>query len=98
MHGVEIVLQDDSTSSIFIEESGRGLGSHSLSSSRSREGSKSSGSKSFPINNKMPEKSQPTIQQAAAITKAPLKVAANKAKTELNKTLSKISHGEKFIL
>ena len=98
MHGVEIVLQDDLTSSILIEEPGRSLGSHCLGSSRSREGSKSTGNKTGPINNTMPEKSQPTIQQAAAITKAPLKVAANKAKTELNKTLSKISHGEKFIL
>ena len=94
MHGVELVLQDDSTSSILIQESERDLSSLCVGSSHSREAHRSTGSNIGQADDRMPMKSQPSMQQAAAITKAPLKVAANKAKNELSKTLSKISHGE----
>lgn len=44
---------------------------------------------------RMDSNNQPSVQQAAAISKAPLIVAANKAKKEINKSLAKIN-GEIF--
>jgi hypothetical protein len=124
MHGIEIIIRDDST--VVIEEAkrdfccdwveeeasgdcftggslhhrnGGGGGDCSIDikdSISSRDSSRSEGHGTIfenninggEINNKMNPKPSPSMQQAAAFTKAPLLLAANRAKTGFNRTLT----------
>lgn len=92
MQGVEIVLQGDLTSTVVIQDK-QDSNCRCVDNGRSLIGSSSS----VDATNKMNSSGQSSLQQAAAITKAPLKVAANKAKSGLNNTLAKLNNGM-FIL
>lgn len=86
MHSIEIISQGHFTCAIeIIEES-----THDFSNEKKIEEPTIRSSIDT-----MNSNSQPSMQQAAAITKAPLIVAANKAKKEINKSLAKIN-GEIF--
>lgn len=97
MHSVEIVLQGDSTSAVIVEESKRGSSIDCLDNSCRDHVDRDSINSSEGVANEMSSKGQPSMQQAATITKAPLIVAANKAKNGLNNTLAKLNTGEKYI-
>jgi hypothetical protein len=89
MHGIEIVLHDDSSSTVVIQD-------NQDSSCRcvGKENSVIDSGSLVDATNEMSSRGQPpSIQQAAAITKAPLIVAANKAKNGLNITLAKLNNG-----
>lgn len=88
MHDIEIVLQDDITASVVIKELEGGSNSVGNVNDALIEDSK----------NEMNSKGQPSVQQAAAITKAPLIAAANKAKNGLNNTLARINSGKSLLL
>ena len=82
-HSIEIISEGHFTCAVVVEES-RPDFSYMKSEEPTRSGS-----------DRMDSNNQPSMQQAAAITKAPLIVAANKAKKEINKSLAKIN-GEIF--
>jgi hypothetical protein len=93
MHDIEIILQGDST--FVIQQSKQDL-RYSADNSENRDSGLGIGSGlgREAANAKMNSKSQHSFQQAAAITKAPLTVAANKAKAGINKSLAKLNNGK----